>query len=444
MTNHYQIQELACPADTLALFARLRQLEGSFVLYSGQGFAHEQFDVLSALPVEHLLLKAGSSETELMATTRTMIARLQVDRCPTADLPLPGWYGLAAYDLGQATATPAESHLPLVDTGYYPVIFVVDRRKLAVFCVWLMGHEPQARHLISRIESDTQPISHPFSLLTPFRANMDWPGYQQRFSRVHEYLHAGDCYQVNLAQRFTASFTGDAWIAYRQLAHALPAPMGCFFEGGNYQLLSLSPEKFLSIQNGQVSTRPIKGTRPRLSHPEADRQQAEALRHSEKDQAENLMIVDLLRNDLGISCLPGSIEVTQLFAIESYANVHHMVSHIEGKLKPDWHPLQAFLAAFPGGSITGAPKKRAMEIIAELEPDSRQFYCGSAFYCDVSGRLDSSILIRSLVCESGQMHCWGGGGIVADSTAEAEYQETLDKVGLILRTLEALSSQPET
>jgi len=241
---------------------------------------------------------------------------------------------------------------------------------------------------------------------------------------------------VNLAQRFSARFEGSVWEAYMRLSSALPAPMSAFFNGPGFSCLSLSPERFLSIRQSHVTTYPIKGTRARSDNPETDLQQALELQASPKDRAENLMIVDLLRNDLGLSCVPGSIRVPKLFAVESYANVHHLVSTIEGRLRPDIHPLQALINAFPGGSITGAPKRRAMEIIDELEPDNRSFYCGSAFYCDISGRLDSSILIRSLVAENGELHCWGGGGIVADSTCEQEYQETLDKVGLLLKTLE--------
>lgn len=435
-----QIRKLHFEPDAQALFARLRPLTGSFLLYSGTGFESASFDILGALPDERLRLDSGASASSLSDAIRHLAARLSAIACAPAQIPLPGWYGLAAYGAGQPA--PAGDS-PVFDAGFYPALLVVDRRQASVFLVWLDGYESTANALLAQLDLPA-PVVPRFTLQAQFQANMDQAGYCQRFDRVQAYLQAGDCYQVNLAQRFAAAFQGDPWQAFATLTRALPAPMTAFFDGGDYQVLSLSPERFLSIRAGQVRTHPIKGTRPRLSDPDQDRLQILDLQHSEKDRAENLMIVDLLRNDLGISCLPGTVRVNELFAIESYANVHHMVSHIEGQLRPDIHPLQAFWAAFPGGSITGAPKKRAMEIIAELEPDSRRFYCGSAFYCDAGGRLDSSILIRSLLCEGGQVYCWGGGGIVVDSTADAEYQETLHKVGIILRTLEALPGAPET
>jgi para-aminobenzoate synthetase component 1 len=441
--NGYRCRELPLPADALALFARLRSLPGSFLLYSGNGFPDQRFDVFSAWPDERVRLDSGNASSRLDGCVADMIARLAASRCAAADFPLPGWFGLASYDVKNEPRVGASAALPELEAGFYPAIFLVDRERQAVSCVWLDGFETVAERLMAYLEPSAS-LTGEFRLLERFAANMTPAEYAEHFQRVQEYLHAGDCYQVNLAQRFAAHCQGDPWPAYAQLARALPAPMGGYFNCGDFQVLSLSPERFLSVREGRITTHPIKGTRPRHPDPHIDRQSAEALRTSEKDRAENLMIVDLLRNDLGLSCVPGSIRVTDLFAIESFANVHHLVSHIEGTLRPNIHPLQAFLAAFPGGSITGAPKKRAMEIITELEPHSRRFYCGSAFYCDVSGRLDSSILIRSLLCEGGELYCWGGGGVVVDSTAEAEYQETLDKVGVILRTLERMSGVEES
>ena len=379
----YQLRELSMPADALALFAHIRDLAGSFLLYSGQGFSQPRFDILSALPVESIRLKAGDARGRLETATGQMIRRLDGFKCPATSWPLPGWYGLAAYDLLSAPHSATTPGMPELDVGFYPAIIAIDRLSQRTCCLWLTGFEAEADALIARLQSAHPASAAPFRLETLFSANMDLHGYIQRFDQVQRYLQAGDCYQVNLAQRFSATCRGESWWAYEALARALPAPMGCFFSGGEFQVLSLSPERFLSVQEGRITTHPIKGTRPRHTDPARDRELAEALRTSEKDRAENLMIVDLLRNDLGLSCQPGSIRVTDLFAIESYPNVHHLVSHIEGRLRPDVHPLQAFLAAFPGGSITGAPKKRAMEIIAELEPDTRRFYCGSAFYCAV-------------------------------------------------------------
>lgn len=221
------------------------------------------------------------------------------------------------------------------------------------------------------------------------------------------------------------------------LARRLPDPFAGYQalpDGG--AIISLSPERFLRISAGQVETRPIKGTRPRHIDPEQDQAQADALLASRKDRAENLMIVDLLRNDLGRSCRVGSVRVPELFALESYPNVHHLVSAVTGELAADKDALDLIAGSFPGGSITGAPKIRAMQIIDELEPTRRALYCGSLLYLDVRGEMDSSIAIRSLLAKDGQINCWGGGGIVADSNGQAEYQESITKVKVLLATLE--------
>ena len=234
-----------------------------------------------------------------------------------------------------------------------------------------------------------------------------------------------------------STWRGDPFAAYQILREVAAAPFSGYLQLADQQaLLCLSPERFLSLQGQQVETRPIKGTRPRFADPARDLRSARELRNSPKDRAENLMIVDLLRNDLGHSCVPGSIHVDQLFALETYPTVHHLVSTIRGELAPDRGPLDLLRDSFPGGSITGAPKRRAMQIIAELEPHSREAYCGSLLYISADGHMDSNIAIRSLVANNGSLRCWGGGGIVADSEADQEYQETYDKVGRFLSTLE--------
>jgi para-aminobenzoate synthetase component 1 len=276
-----------------------------------------------------------------------------------------------------------------------------------------------------------------FRLLGEFSSNLSQQDYRSAFAKIQDYIVAGDCYQVNLAQRFSARYTGDPWQAYRSLRTIAGAPFSAFLScGENEAVLSLSPERFLALHGQHVTTSPIKGTRPRYQDLEADRQAAAELVNSEKDRAENLMIVDLLRNDLGRSCLPGSIHVDKLFELQSYATVHHLVSSISGELRHECDAVDLLRDSFPGGSITGAPKRRAMEIIAELEPDSREAYCGSVFYISADGRMDSNIAIRTLVCSNQSIHCWAGGGIVADSQWQQEYQETYDKVGRFLSALE--------
>lgn len=263
------------------------------------------------------------------------------------------------------------------------------------------------------------------SRLTPDMPKHD---YVQAFESIQGALQQGDCYQVNLTQRFTAGFEGSAWDCFVHLMKHNPAPYAAYFNLPDGKILSCSPERFIHHDNGIISTQPIKGTAPRSSDSIIDKQLANNLANSEKDRAENLMIVDLMRNDFGRFCEPGSIHVPALFEVKTYSSVHHLVSTIEGRLRADITPLQALLSSFPGGSITGAPKLAAMEIIKQLEPHAREIYCGSLFHLGADGSLDSSIAIRTAIIADGKFHVWAGGGIVIDSEVEAEYQECFDKI----------------
>ena len=276
-----------------------------------------------------------------------------------------------------------------------------------------------------------------FQLLQEFRPSIDRTSYQQAITRIQDYIRAGDCYQVNYTQRFHAEYRGDPWWAYALLRQACATPFAGYVNlGGNNAILSLSPERFMRLQRGLIEARPIKGTRPRGHTPETDSAYADELCRSIKDRAENVMIVDLLRNDIGRSSRIGTVRVPELCSLESYANVHHLVSCVQGELADGLDAFDLLASSFPGGSITGAPKVRAMQIIDELEPQLRNIYCGALLYIDVRGEMDSSITIRTLLAQDGKIHCWGGGGIVADSQWEDEYQESLDKVGVLLRTLQ--------
>ena len=272
------------------------------------------------------------------------------------------------------------------------------------------------------------------------RSSFTHAGYLDAVARVREYILAGDIFQANLSQRFDAPLCEPPWDFYRRLRTQNAAPFAAFLDFPEAVVLSASPERFLSVSaDGSVETRPIKGTRPRGVGPEHDAALGQALTASAKDRAENLMIVDLLRNDISRVCAPGSVRVPELFALEHYATVHHLVSTVVGDLAPGEDALSLLRATFPGGSITGAPKVRAMEIIAELEPSERGVYCGAIGYFSLTGALDCSIAIRTAVAHAGRVYFSAGGGIIADSDPEAEYRETLDKArGMIdaLRTPE--------
>jgi len=275
--------------------------------------------------------------------------------------------------------------------------------------------------------------SYPVPGVPGVRSNFTREGYLDAVARVIEYIFAGDIFQANLSQRLEAPLAGTPLDLYRRLRRRNPAPFAAFLDCGDVVIASSSPERFLRVHDGrQVETRPIKGTRPRGVGPEHDAALALALAESDKDRAENVMIVDLLRNDLSRVCRPGTVRVPELFAIEHYATVHHMVSTVVGELAPEHDGVDLLRAAFPGGSITGAPKVRAMQIIAELEPTARGAYCGAIGYVSVTGALDTNIVIRTYLVLGRDVYFQVGAGIVADSDPEQEYRETLDKArGLV-------------
>ena len=271
------------------------------------------------------------------------------------------------------------------------------------------------------------------------RSSFTRSGYLDAVQRVRDYIFAGDIFQANLSQRFEAPLRESPWSFYSRLRLRNPAPFAAFLETPDASVISASPERFLRVdRSGFVETRPIKGTRPRGFGPEHDAALGQALAESAKDRAENLMIVDLMRNDLSRVCAPHTVRVSELFSLERYATVHHLVSTVVGRLERGHDALHLLRAAFPGGSITGAPKLRAMEIIAELEPSQRGVYCGSVGYWSVTGELDTSIAIRTAVARDGRVYFSAGGGIVADSDPEQEYRETIDKARALIDALVAV------
>lgn len=277
---------------------------------------------------------------------------------------------------------------------------------------------------------------HPVSLRPGLCSNFDRPTYLATARRAIEYIHAGDCFQVNVAQCLLAAAPRDPIALYARLRERNPATFAGYFDLGDFILASASPERFLHVVNGEVETRPIKGTRPRGATPHEDQARIDELIHSGKDRAENVMIVDLLRNDLGRVCRYGTVRVPAVCRVETYQFVHHLVSEVRGRLREGLGPVDLLRAAFPGGSVTGAPKIRAMEIIAELEPTARGAYCGSLGYIGFDGSMDTNILIRTFTIGRGWTQFPVGGGIVADSVPEREYEETWHKAEGLLQALE--------
>ena len=359
------------------------------------------------------------------------------------DLPfLVGALGYFAYDLGRRfdslnALTHRDYRSPDMAVGLYNWSIIQDRHSGECYYCYLADQQVFSPEYFSQLVAAEIPAPA-FRLNSAWQANVSAAQYHSKLGQIDEYLRAGDCYQINFAQRFHAAYEGDEWQAYCKLREANKAPFSAFIRLPDSCILSISPERFLSLKEGQVQSKPIKGTRPRYQDPVLDQQARDELQQAEKDRAENLMIVDLLRNDLSKHCTPHSVKVPSLFAIESFAAVHHLVSTVTGQLDQHSSAYSLFAGAFPGGSITGAPKIRAMQIIDELEANQRNIYCGSIGYFGIRQDMDSSICIRTLLCENQQIYCWAGGGIVLDSEAAAEYQESLDKVAKILPLLTQL------
>ncbi len=446
--------ELPYRADSATLFEAVADLPWAVFLDSGlHHLTQSRYDIIAAEPHTTLVTRGNMTEirgdaVELSPEDPLALLRRHLDCDPgsACDLPFPGGaIGYFSYDLarrlGRLPALAADDdRMPEMAVGLYDWAVVVDHLEHRTWLVG-QGRDPETDwkwgRLAKRFSSATVERARvPFRITAPLASNLSHEAYAAAFRRVHDYIHAGDCYQINLAQRFAAPAAGDPWLAYQALRIINPAPYSAFLNTPHGTVMSSSPERFLRLARGQVETRPIKGTRPRAGHPRRDAELAEALRSSAKDHAENVMIVDLLRNDLSKNCELGSVKVPRLFEVESFATVHHLVSTVTGRLRQGRDALDLLRGCFPGGSITGAPKLRAMQIIEELEPHRRGVYCGAIGYLGYDGNMDTNIAIRTLVYSGGVIRFWVGGGIVADSRLEDEYQETFDKAAAMLRLLQ--------
>jgi len=450
--------ELPYQIDSATLFAAIRDLPWAVFLDSAitEG-DNARFDIIAADPfitlqttgqtttIDYRTANSLNSADDPFLLLQTVLKKYAQQ---STELPFCGGaIGYFSYDLGRrieslpSLAVDSEQ-IPEMAVGIYDWAVINDHQQQRC---WLVsyGVDPfthqQWSDLLSRLHQMPITDSTSFKVTGELRCNMDQQAYQTAFEKIKNYITDGDCYQVNLAKRYEVNAEGDPWIAYQQLRKQNAAPFSAFLATPQAAVLSSSPERLLRVKNNLVETKPIKGTRPRdLHNAERDRLLAQQLQDSLKDRAENVMIVDLLRNDLGKVCTPGSISVPSPFALESFATVHHLVSTITGTLAEDQDAVSLLRACFPGGSITGAPKLRSMEIIEELEPQRRGVYCGSIAFIGFDGNMDSNITIRTLVFSDNRLRFWAGGGIVADSELEAEYQEVADKAAAMLGLVESL------
>lgn len=444
-------QPLPYFSDSAQLFAPIAHLPWAVFLDSAQPHSRQdRYDILAYAPVATLQtygnltrIERDDRVVESAEDPFELLKQVLGATLPAIDgLPFCGGaIGYFGYDLARrieklpAIAADAEGIADMA-VGIYRWAVVVDHQQQQS---WLVGYDlpdELLQHLIAQFSQISPPsLTEAFQVLQAPAANMDKRQYAAAFGKIKSYLKEGDCYQINLTQRFSSACAGDPWQAYAVLRRINAAPFGAYLHLPDVRILSSSPERFLKVTDGAVETKPIKGTRPRRADPEQDQAQIEDLVSSSKDRAENVMIVDLLRNDLGKCCRKGSVWVPNLFAVESYATVHHLVSTVTGQLASGQHALDLLRSCFPGGSITGAPKIRAMEIIEELEPHRRGVYCGAIGYVGFDGNMDTNIAIRTLVHNRGTIRFWAGGGIVNDSVLDEEYQECFDKAAALLQLL---------
>lgn len=457
-TNQVSASQLSFPlsysSDSSRVMLRLGTLEMPVFLDSSNGEnGTGRFDILSASPVAHIKIESGVtqvSDPEIEINASDFFAGIRLLKTkylPETDVPT-GWKtefpfqgGILGY-LGYPSLR-GKNGIEIGDAfvGVYLWAVIVDHAQQASHLVFHPSCPASQRATILELlisDEDFAAIEQlkKFQLRSHFNNELSRADYDQAFDKIEEFINAGDCYQVNLTQQFSAQCSGNPLTAYLTLRETTHAPFSAYMNWGNGALLSLSPERFLKLNGSTVLTQPIKGTRPRGENIKEDERLAAELIDSEKDRAENLMIVDLLRNDLGRVCKTGSIEAKRLFELQSFNNVHHMVSSVEGELADDRDALDLLASCFPGGSVTGAPKLRAMNIIEQLEPNSRRAYCGTVFYLSENGNMDSSITIRTLLWQEDHILCWAGGGIVSDSDCDAEYEECFHKISNIIGSLQ--------
>ncbi len=385
----------------------------------------------------------------ILARFGEIVANFQQDLHCDGPVFQAGCIGHIAYDFGrllerldQPTKTaPICSDMRF---GFYDLVIAFDRQKQQS---WICSSGLPEKHEGKRAARAEQRLNYALNLLnspepvleanqsvTEWTSNFDASGFQMGVEKVKEYIRDGDIYQANLTQRLQADLPDDydPWTFYNKLRTANPAPFSAFLSDGSITIASSSPERFISLRNGDVEARPIKGTSPRSTDPLEDKALAAALEASEKDRAENVMIVDLLRNDISRVCVPGTVDVPVICGVETYASVHHLTSIVKGKMRDGLGPVDLIEACFPGGSITGAPKLRAMDIITELEKYARGIYCGSIGYIGFDGSMDLNIAIRTAVLGDNRAVVQAGGGITHLSDAVAEYDEMLTKADRLI------------
>lgn len=435
-----KIINLTYHADLIQHYAALSHLPG-FVLLESLDQQRGRFDIISACPYDQLQCMQDDSPTDFLKKLEQAVSSVK----KMCDLPFQGGaIGYFSYDFGEKiaglhlkTQARTSEKTPLAWFGLYDWAIVVDHWEKTV--VLFAAHEqPQTEQLILEIlEYWALPLQSPLQaqVHTTFKPIISKTTYFDAFHDIQHALWAGRCYQVNLTQPFYARYSGSPWGIYEKIRHINPVPYAAFIHNPLHSFLSFSPERFVTCDEQLLLTSPIKGTTRRFSDEMEDKKAVEQLMRCPKNRAENVMIVDLLRNDFSRIAKAGSVVVDDICRLESYHSLHHLVSYVRAERAEDLSILSALISCFPGASITGAPKLEAMRVIHELEPYARGIYTGSIAYISRHGRADSSIAIRTLIARSEDLILSAGGGIVMDSTASDEYEESRLKIEPFIRAL---------
>ena len=438
------LKQIHTNLDAFEIYTLFKDEENSFILDSGMDEKKlGRYSFISSRPFD--IVKLKNTKNNPLDDLKEKLSKYKVEN--TTDLPfIGGAVGYLSYDIGNYIENLPRTAIDDTNVydlyfGFYNFVIVIDHLENKTYIATPDIDKEKEKNIINEIEciilsakkdsKDSDEEANIIKLISNFKKQE----YIKSIDKIREYIRQGDIYQANLTQRFSGKTNLSSYHLYKRLRDVSKAPFAAFLNFEGYQILSNSPERFIKCIDKKIETRPIKGTRPRGNTIEEDIALQEELRNSEKDKSELLMIVDLERNDLGKVSKIGTVKVPELFVIEPYANVSHLVSTVTGELKDSLDCIDLIKATFPGGSITGAPKIRAMEIIDELEPTQRNVYTGSIGYIGFNGDMDLNIAIRTLIKKDEDIYFQVGGGITWDSNPEDEYQETLDKAKSIMKAL---------
>ncbi|MFQ3291686.1 MAG: para-aminobenzoate synthetase component 1 [Reinekea sp.] len=453
MDNALQVLTIAYLSEIITLTDVLSEHDGFIWFHNGpetpsglEWFSAWPTETYQYLGNQKCRISSGSNEVITVDSDFFELLKQKAPCLEFADLPhfTGGLAGHLNYELGSEllnlNSPISAMNQPIATVGLYHWACCIDHNAKTI-SVYI---RPECPEVIRQqvVEWVHALPNESIQRARPKRENLNWNcsmsivHYREAFNAIKKYIYDGDIYQANLTRQWSCITKNSPWVNYQLLINSMSAPFSFYHSTPETKVMSVSPERFIQVNDHLILTQPIKGTRPRGQSAEEDTLLKNELSSSKKDQAENLMIVDLLRNDMAKNAVPGTVKVEKLFELQTFKNVHHLVSSIHATKKPSVHPIDVLKDAFPGGSITGAPKKRAMEVINEVEPVPRGQYCGSAFFMSFEGYLDSSILIRTMSQNDETLVCSGGGGIVYDSQLESEYKESDLK---IRRLLDALS-----